>query len=216
MRQASVRSCVGAAPALTRLAASVILGLVFFAAAGCEARVLRTVHRFIDEDPHRLPDIDSFAQKETEVWCDFAQPGALDRWLLFNLEFVGTGDPGVVLRATTEDPKMLASQLKIDAAEVDAIEVELKGPQKGRLQLFWAAAGEELSRERRLEVAASDGRDRVYTFTVAGHPHWSGRIARLRLDPTTVAGRKVTPSRISFIHYRGSEHEIDAALRGRG
>jgi len=101
---------------------------------------------------------------------------------------VARGD-ALVLRPTGPDPR-LERWVELDAAEVDVVEVDIRGVRSGRVELYWAEAGQGFTTGRRLALPASHGAGRgvkTFTFPVGLHPEWRGRIARLRLDPASTA-----------------------------
>ena len=70
----------------------------------------------------------------------------------------------------------------MDAAGVDRITVTWVGTRKRPLRLQWAGPGEEMSKERTLEMRGKDDAGR-YVFELKTHPHWKGPISRLRWTP---------------------------------
>ncbi len=125
----------------------------------------------------------------------FDSPEAIATWTPVNVDLAweATRD-GLLVRSSSADP-ILWREVSLDASRVRAIRVSSSGLTAGSyMQLYWAAPGEEFGEDRALSLSRDDGTGSLlptFTFPVSSHPRWQGRIARLRLDPTSTADRRM-------------------------
>ncbi|HEX2253060.1 MAG TPA: sulfatase [Thermoanaerobaculia bacterium] len=188
-----------------RLAVSATLVLLLASACGPEPAETATAiqERWIAEDPEVVFDpAESFERIVRFEWL----LGAGDEWSAFRVVNHEGG-----LRRTREGvevpfaPRFLKLQRPADfeARDVQAVEVEISGAERGHLQLFWSGAGEPYySPERMIQVPVQGAP--VVTFDVSAHPRWQGAIRHLSVTPTTAPGQTVVVRAI-----RGIQRRID-------
>ena len=166
-------------------------------------------------------------------WLDYGSlgdPVAVATWRLDDAEerrawTCSPCDPqnfatGLRARSSVHAPS-LVREVDLAAEQVDAIEVAASGPRRGwrtrgQLQLFWADSHLAFTEQRsqRIEALQEPGAYAVtYTFTLADHPGWTGRIRRLRLDPTTAAAETVEVLRVRALGHRPSAERLAAVVQ---
>gem|GEM_PF-568902 len=125
----------------------------------------------------------------------FDSPGAIAAWTpdRVDLNWEATRD-GLLIRSSSADPS-LSRDVSLDAERVRSIRVCSSGLTAGSyMQLYWAGPGEAFGEDRTLTLSRDDGTGTLlptFTFPVSNHPRWQGTIARLRLDPTSTADRRM-------------------------
>ena len=133
------------------------------------------------------------SQTEVEAWL----PERIDT----NFELT---PEGLFVRSTSNDPS-ITRDVDIEADQVQAIRVAHSGLTSGAyMQFFWAAEGEPFSEEKSLALDHDDGTGSLvptYTFSVGDHPEWTGRISKIRLDPTSDFNRRSVIHWISAIEF---------------
>ena len=76
----------------------------------------------------------------------------------------------------------LTSDVTLEAEEVDAFELRVKGLPRHAVELTWAGPDQHFSNDRKVRTElgrpALDG-FRVYRLVTGGHPRWQGKISRL-------------------------------------
>ena len=155
--------------------------------------------------------------EETEVfrWA-FKTEADLAQW-----ETRRTGDEaslrsgGFYFRSKSDDPA-LVRKTSFDAAGVHAIRVAHSGLTSGAgIQIYWTRPGENFGEDRSLATDHPDATGTLtptFTFDVFRHDLWSGAIDGFRVDPTTMANRRVLITSVSGIGYEISETLLDAAV----
>ena len=140
--------------------------------------------RWIDEEPDSALDPLALLRRDTVIEWPLETPADLAEWLRVGdrerLSFEG----GIATFSSTLPHVRIGRRVDLDAAAIDAIEIEapydaLEGP-----ILRWAGPGQKLAKERSAEprpahFAGDQGR--VFSFRLRGHPGWSGRVTRLQL-----------------------------------
>lgn len=155
---------------------------------------LSLVERWIESEPAvHLDDVRFFEEVEAFRW-NFVSEDDVAPWRHLNtdLAFERTGD-GLYIRSSSPDP-YIWRKTDFVAEDVHVIRIRHSGLNSAALQLFWAREGEEFSEAQSLTVVAEDPGGPLipsYSFEVSRHPLWRGRIRRLRIDPTSHAGRRV-------------------------
>ena len=169
------------------------------------------VDRFVATDPARLFDREALCRR-VDVFRWVPTPEDLESWSAHDLEPLELIDGRVALRPTGSDPRVV---LDVDllATDVDVIEIALDGV-RGDLALSWAGPRELFSRSRRLILSHDQGtgtNPRRYGFRVGDSPHWNGRIARLRIDPTGGAQASTELAGIRGVRLQAVPGRVDAA-----
>jgi arylsulfatase A-like enzyme len=164
--------------------------------------------RFIDEESPDAPTPDRlYASSEVFRWS-FASPNEAARWRLRGAS-TAAGPAGRLVVEENEPDAGLERSVQLDADTVDRIELRLAGQPSGPVELSWSAPLQRFSDERsiagELGEAADDG-SRSCAFELRGHPWWTGRIARLRIDP--FVGRR---TRVGLVSISGQRRVADAA-----
>jgi arylsulfatase A-like enzyme len=122
---------------------------------------------------------------------------------------------GLYFRSKDSDPALFRAT-SLDADRIDAIRVSQNGLTTGAsLQIFWTRPGEIFAEERSMVTDRMDSNGSLtptFTFEVYRHDLWSGAIDGFRLDPTSVAMRRVQVNSISGIEYVMSQALMDAAV----
>ncbi len=164
--------------------------LLALAAGACGPPASRLAVRAISEDPPPLPDRrDLFVETAREVWpvvdaAPISQPG-------------------------DSNPPLAELEVDFEASDVQVVEVEQRGLERGSLVLFWrtdhGAGGPDPSRIIQAERTPASERSRL-RFEVAGDPRWRGRIERLSLFTES---RKRPEVRVSAV--RALQRDPDAA-----
>ena len=143
----------------------------------------------------------------------------VDAWLpeRIDTDFKLTPE-GLYVRTTSNDPS-ITREVDIDADRVQAIRVAHSGLTSGAyMQFFWAAEGEAFNESNSLPLDHDDGTGTLtptYTFHVGDHPGWKGRIARIRLDPTSDPNRRSVIPWISAVGFAASEHLLREASKAK-
>ena len=177
---------------LTTLAACVVV-----AGLGCsrqEASLFdkKVLERWITEEPTG-EKAQIFDEYEVFTWR-FKTEQDIEPWnaIQIDWEYRLTGS-GLYMRSHHHDPQ-LHREVDLEAEDLRVIRIEHSGLIGEEIKLFWAAPNEAFSEEKSLSVDKEDPGDalnKTYTFEVGRHPHWKGKIGRIRLDPTSQAERRV-------------------------
>ena len=117
------------------------------------------------------------------------------------------------MRPSTADPQ-LCRHVRFDASDVDEMRVFMWRDETSIVdppQLFWAGTGEEYSPER-MTAATAIGRQGEHIFELSQASTWSGPIERVRLDPTTLAGRRVRIWRVEGFRKQLNQDAFREAL----
>jgi arylsulfatase A-like enzyme len=163
--------------------------------------------RFIAEESADAPTADRLYARRSVFHWDVSSPDEAARWR--RRDVTVASDPGgrLVLEATGPGAGLERS-VQLDADTVDRIELRVAGQPSGLVELSWAGPLQRFSGERTVAVEpaeATDAGGRSCTFDLRGHPWWTGRIARLRIDPFTGPG-----ARVALLSVDGSQRVADA------
>ena len=207
------------------VAATVVAGLLLRMRGPAATSRQHLVLRLIPEEAEGVFDARQVAERVSVFSWSFLDAKDLTAWRVSGLDpgpaFTGDG-LRVGLRSRDARVPSLVRTLDLDAGLIDAVEVAVAGPRRdfrhrGTLQIFWSGPGQEFDGRRSARLqAVNDIGDYVttYSFFLRPHPLWTGKIARLRLDPVSEPGESVELRSV-----RGVEYRIDAALleaaRGR-
>ncbi len=183
----------------------------------------RLVFRLIDEEP-RETFVNRGLHAEVPIvnWT-FTSDDSMAGWELTNTDHrSGLEAAGLRVSCDRDDraPRpYMARAVDLEANSIQDIRIKLSRPNeelsvRGHVRLFWCRAGEVFSDERSLSLEArttDDLQTESYTFRVGTHPLWSGKIAMLRLDPTSAPGETVTVQAVEAVRYiPASETYVDA------
>jgi len=126
----------------TRLRATIGGALLLLVLAGCAAdRSVQVSSRLLVDEPTELLDAARLAGPHAVLEVDFRQPDSLRDWTLISLTAGPAGPAGVELRATSADPRLIATNLTVDAAAVAVVEVELEGLETGSCSCSGPSSG---------------------------------------------------------------------------
>ncbi len=182
---------------LVRLACGVgVAAGLTAASAGCQAPpASRVALRLLPPGVEVSPRQAVFWDEVEVARYTFDSAAAIAEWQpqRADLDCSPTRD-GLLIRSSSDDPS-LVRPVALDASRVKAMRVRSSGlTADACMQLYWAPPGEPFSEARSLALSRDDGTGTMvptFTFPVWGHPGWTGAIASLRLDPTSVADRRV-------------------------
>lgn len=170
--------------------------LVCLILVGCTTTEELGPQRWIAEDPKDTFSAERIGEPQEVFRWSFRNQAELDAWRLHDVDReTGLTEEGLVVRSSTRDPQLFRD-VDIDASAVDIIQVGIAGLEKGIVELFWAVRSEPFQRTKSIQLRPGEGTDRspdfkVFEFRVGEHPRWAGRVARIRLDPTSRAGERV-------------------------
>ncbi len=164
----------------------------------------RIALRFIAEEPALTFDRSRLYQRTEVFTWRFDSAAELAAWKVLPETAATAVAGGVSVRGRRPVPA-LVREVDLDASQVDAVEVDVAGLHRGPLRWFWRREGEQFVAERGLRVVGSEeagDRTVTHSLAVAGHDAWSGRIRRLRLDPTMAEDEVVRVEAVRGIRYR--------------
>jgi arylsulfatase A-like enzyme len=180
--------------------------------------------RLIADDTADVFDARKLGRTATVFEWTFRNRDDLAPWRSVNLDLrAALGREGLRVRFPGPDPTLrpnIVRALDADASAIDAIEIDAAGPRRdfrdrGLVQLFWAGPSQPFSAEASLYVGAVQDMGAyatTYTLPLAGHPLWKGRIALLRLDPTSAPDDTLNLLSIRGVKYEPSLELMAAAL----
>lgn len=169
--------------------------------------------RLIAEEPDEVFKIAGIESSREIFRWTFERPEDLEPWTVSRADQSLAMDSGaLVIRSSEPYPRMIRTT-RLEAAEVDTLEIRVAGLKRGEMRFFWGGPKEKLQRARMIRRQAREhdpGESNVYTLDLIAEPAWSGRITKMRLDPTSLAGQEV---RIESI--RGLKRHFDSELLAR-
>lgn len=179
----------------------------------------RVAVRLLPEGTESLPRSAAPFWDEVEVArYTFDSPEAIAAWTpeRVDLTFEATRD-GLLIRSSSADPS-LSREVSLDAERVRSIRVCSSGLTAGSyMQLYWAGPGEVFGEDRTLTLSRDDGTGNLlptFTFPVSNHPKWQGQVARLRLDPTSTADRRMELFWVAAVDHVVQEELVAAMAQG--
>lgn len=111
---------------------------------------------------------------------------------------------GLYIRPNSADPA-LVRYVSLDSSRVHAIRVVHSGLTSGAAtQIYWTRPGEGFAEERSLSADHPDANGTLtptFTFEVFRHDLWSETIDTFRLDPISIADRRMQINSVSGIQY---------------
>jgi len=168
--------------------------------------------RFIADESSEVTASDLLYASQPVFHWSFASPDETVRWRMRSVSSAPGPAGRLVLEANGPDADLERS-VQLDADAVDRIELRLAGQPSGVVELSWAGPLQRFSAERTIAAEpgeAGDDGGRTCSFDLHGHPSWTGRIARLRIDP--FSDRR---TRVALVSVEGSRQVADAARRKR-
>ena len=211
--------------------AATLCAVTLFAGCG-ERREGTTALRLIDAFESDRSAVD--ASRQVVFDWDFQTAADLEPWTLEKVD--GKAEPterGLAMFSTKADPH-LWRRASFDAASVGAIRVHLvtalrypaggtpdgdstpTAGDPGKVQLFWAGAGQGFSEARQVALEAPtrklEGGSLVYQLPLALDPMWTGKIHRLRVDPTNRNRMEIVLGRIEGLRHPIQEHPAPRAV----
>ena len=137
----------------------------------------------VDLGPYSLPKPDVASS-----W-DFR--GRRHEIFLQSMTELDSGQAGLRLVSTGDDPAIYLPDTRLDAGQLRCIEIRMSVTAGHTAQLFWTSGdGFKEVWSQRFEVIP-DGSMRTYRLNLADRPRWKGIIKRLRLDPCELRGAEV-------------------------
>ncbi|MEM6455024.1 MAG: sulfatase [Acidobacteriota bacterium] len=177
--------------------------LALLAVAGCgpgaggggSATPWRVAHALIEDEPTELGLRIEITERERIFRWEFATEADVAPWLHRNLDNgFNLEDDGLYFRTQSPDPFFIRD-CAIDASAVQHIRVHHSGLTSGAyMQIYWAREGEDFAESRSLTVEREEPGDPlvpIYDLPVFRHPEWTGTIVRFRIDPLSIADRRV-------------------------
>ena len=175
----------------------------------------RLAQRFIAEEPAETFDPSRLYESESVFTWRFDSAHDLAAWAVRPETAVELVAGGLNLYCGESVPS-LVRDVDFQASRIDAVEIDVAGLRQGPLRWFWKRGDEKFRGERSLRVRGSEAAgDAVvtHTLTLGGHRAWSGRIRRLRLDPTMAQGEAVRLEAVRGIRYVAAPGVAAAAAR---
>lgn len=150
---------------------------------------LEIVEPFIDQDPYDVFDLQSFQDLHELFAWTFDDETAFQGWSTRDPADMEVRNRALIVQASKAQIQ-LTRHTNFDAESVDALQLEVSGLRKGKVQMFWAGPGQNFDQGRRLTLYQEDTQTaEKFTFFLSSHPQWKGRIARLRFTLSPVADR---------------------------
>lgn len=171
-----------------------------------QAPPVKVVQRLASESPGSQDPADLLRKAEifeAQVVASWAlqTEDDLGTWTLH--EVAGEPTPNGIYLTSSGDEPHLVRDVELEADAIHAIEVVMPGPRQGDAELYWAAAGDDFSDERKI-ILPRDAMPRNgggYLIDVGSHPEWKGAIGHLRLDPTQAANKSVMLASVNAIRW---------------
>ncbi len=194
-----------------------IVGAIVLVASGlacsqADPDSTRIVTRLISSGDHQSSSAAVFFDTvEVQRW-EFNSAQDLAEWTPERIDTTfEINEDGLLLESTSADPSIVrATDLQAD--RVKAIRITQSGlTSDAYMQLYWAPRGEPFSESRTVGCSAQDVTGALipsYTLRVEGHHEWTGEIAMIRLDPTSVANRQQQIHSISAVDFIPSESRL--------
>ncbi len=185
----------------SKTSASVIRTLGVFSLVVCvlacskeDPHSRRIVTRLISDGDYRSSSSAVFFDTiEVERW-EFDTDQKLAEWTPERIDTTfESNEDGLLLESSSADPSVFR-RVDLQADRIKAIRITQSGlTSDAYMQLYWAPKGEPFSESRTLGCATQDVTGALipsYTFRVENHREWTGEIAMIRFDPTSIADRR--------------------------
>lgn len=152
----------------------------------------QVVLRFIDDDPEvELPGASAGGSPLVVDWT-WPEPTDPERWRATDVQ-LRIRKRGGLLGVIDGAHPSLQARVRLDAHQVEAIEIDALRIGKRPLHLAWLTSDDaEWSPDNRIPPSRLSSRDGAltYQFQFAGHPGWTGEVTAIRLElPTEDLGR---------------------------
>ncbi len=154
----------------------------------------RIVTRLISDGDHQSSSSAVFFDTiEVQRW-EFDTDEKLAEWTPERIDTTfESNEDGLLLETSSADPSIFR-HVDLQADRIKAIRITQSGlTTDAYMQLYWAPQGEPFSESRTLGCANQDVTGALipsYTFRVENHREWTGEIALIRFDPTSIANRR--------------------------
>ena len=169
-------------------------------------------HRLIEEDPQELLYRHHMLRRTRLFEWKLQTAEDLESWSARDGQELSLSDRGLAVEVSPR-PFRLGRKVDLDAAEVDALEVVVTGIGRGNVALRWARQEERLSGERKISLRASTAVDGTYTFELARHPRWDGRVRKIDLRFTSSGERKAKIQRVAGLQDRPDDSAVKSVLQ---
>ncbi len=186
-------------------------------------------YRLIAEPTDEIFDLSSLRKSYGYQRRSFETRDQLRLWRTRDEAEVVIKNRQLVVRPTGEGHGVirLSHEIELFAEDVRTVVVEARGIRQGSVRLFWAIPGEGYADGRGLSLDAEEGtapssesgstepalsEPSIYTFKVAEHAAWQGRVWALRLDLPNVAGQDVEIRSVEMRGREGYEAEMLARI----
>lgn len=200
---------------------TILLALAALACAGegpAERAAFDGPIRLIDAEPALSYDPQqAFPWRvETIARWDFRDPVEVRTWELFRADLQAESTALGLQLETSHAWMTVHKPVRLDAARITSIEVELAGiaTARRRLMLQWAMPGQPFSIEQQVELAVAAGVETRFRFPLAGHPRWRGSITALRLGIAGAQQQALVLREIVAFERTLLSDEIDATALG--
>ncbi len=157
-------------------------------------------NRLITEEPQRVAAPPELLSGDRLAEWDLADPEDRRDWKLAGLQIINADHNRLNMRTISTDPKIIVD-VDFDAQEVSSVEIELAGSSKTEVRLFWAGPSEQFSADRSIAVMQRPN-EPVVRFFATGQSMWTGRIDKIRIDPTNRAGVEVSVGKARVLRGR--------------
>lgn len=178
-------------------AALLAIGLIGCSDADDGSKMLAV--RLIEADPEVRFDRSTVVESESLFEWSFRSPADLEAWQSSVGEHeMSLSEDGMVLRPERQFVT-ISRQVAFDAAEVDALELRIRGLRRHPVAVEWAGPDESYSPDRKVTLEsgrADSGGFKIYRLVTAGHPRWRGRITQLRFGLTLPKVRRIVVDRV--------------------
>jgi arylsulfatase A-like enzyme len=174
---------------------AIVAGATIACSPGTQRPQTKLSQRLLPEGDYRAAKAAVFYREVEVARWEFATAEDVAAWTPENIDTTfEIARNGLFIQSTSPDP-MLSRDVNLDAGQIDAIRVTMSGlTSDAYVQVYWAAQGAPFEQARSMGCATKDASGDLvpsYTFRLHEHSEWSGPIGRIRLDPTSVADRRL-------------------------
>ncbi len=202
----------------------ILLALLVGSIAGCSPSEvpqgeLRVAARLFEKDATELFDKSSILQSKLVFRWPFSSPADLDDWTLGRTQKISWNPGGWLEIQSAKGSAFLDRVVEIDTREIDALEIDVHDFRHGTLQLWWAAADQGFSKERRhllrvgQTVAKAKAGGSTHTLHLGGEPGWHGAITKIRLEPGAPRNRALGLKEVRGVKFSPRAEALATALQ---